>query len=230
MKISVIIPTWNEATTIGSLVRFVLVNGSHSVAEVIVADGASDDDTVSCAIEAGAVTVKCAQRCRAIQMNTGARHATGEILYFVHADVKLIPSFADDLRSAIGEGYHSGCYRYIFDSTKRMLRVNGYFTRFEGLMCRGGDQTLFVNRPVFNEVGGFNEYFSIMEDYDLISRLRRKYRFKIIPKNVIVSARKYETNSWLRVQLANLTVFIMYFLRQPPCKMKSFYKKVLRYR
>lgn len=230
MKISVIIPTWNEAAVIGPLVRFILVNGPDSIAEVIVVDGASDDDTVQRAKQAGALILTCLERCRAVQMNTGIKYATGEILYFIHADVKLIPSFAVDVIEAIREGYDSGCYRYAFDSTKPMLRINGYFTRFEGIMCRGGDQTLFVTRSAFDHLGGFNEDFSIMEDYDFISRLRKKYRFKIIPKNVIVSARKYDTNSWLRVQLANLTVFIMYFLRRPPQKMKLFYKRVLRYR
>jgi rSAM/selenodomain-associated transferase 2 len=230
VKISVIIPTWNEAASIGPLVRYVLGHGSDSIAEVIVVDGASDDDTLERATQAGAFTLNCPERCRAIQMNTGAKYATGEILYFIHADVKLIPSFAVDVMEAIREGYDSGCYRYAFDSTKYILRINGYFTRFEGLMCRGGDQTLFVTRSAFDGLDGFDGNFSIMEDYDFISRLRKKYRFKIIPKNVIVSARKYETNSWLRVQLANLSVFIMYFLRRPPRKMQLFYKRVLRYR
>ena len=230
MKISVIIPTWNEEATIGPLVHFILTHGLKAIAEVIVVDGQSDDRTVERAKQEGAIAVLAKERCRAIQMNAGAKHASGDVLYFLHADVKLIPSFADDVIKAINEGYDSGCYRYVFDSENRMLKINGYFTRFEGLMCRGGDQTLFITRSAFHDLNGFNESFSIMEDYDFISRLRKKYRFKIIPKNVLVSARKYETNSWLRVQLANLSVFIMFFLKRPPRKMKLFYQKALRYR
>lgn len=230
MKISVIIPTWNEGERIGALVTFILQYGSSSIAEVIVADGSSTDNTVEKAQRSGAFTIPCSQRSRAVQMNAGAKHATGEILYFIHADIKLIPSFAEDLLKSVKEGYPCGCYRYVFDSTNPMLRINGYCTRFEGIMCRGGDQTLFVTKLAFEDISGFNEFFSIMEDYDFIIRLRKKYRFKIIPKNVIVSARKYETNSWLRVQMANLSVFIMFFLRQHPERMRLFYKKVLRYR
>ena len=162
--------------------------------------------------------------------NLGAKYATGKLLYFVHADVKLIPSFAGDIIQAVNEGFDSGCYRYVFDSDNKMLRINGYFTRFDRIMCRGGDQTLFVTKTVFDALGGFDEHFTIMEDYDFIIRLRKQYSFKIIPKNIKVSARKYETNSWLRVQLANLIVFIMFFLKRSPEQMKSVYKKMLDYR
>lgn len=228
MNISVIIPTWNEKKNIGQLVRYICDHGGDAICEVIVVDAGSDDDTVIMAGQAGAKVVSCLQRSRALQMNLGARYAKGEILYFIHADVKLIPSFKDDIFQSIAEGFQAGCYRYVFDSDNRMLRINGYFTRFDRIMCRGGDQTLFISRPAFDDLAGFNEYFSIMEDYDFIIRLRKKYRFKIIPKNVTVSARKYETNSWLRVQVANLFVFIMFFLQRPPEEMKSVYKKMLR--
>jgi len=131
---------------------------------------------------------------------------------------------------AIGEGYPSGCYRYVFDSDNVMLKVNGYCTRFDRLMCRGGDQTLFITASAFKMLQGYNEHFTIMEDYDFLIRLRKKYRFKIIPKNIVVSARKYETNSWLRVQFANLIVFSMFFLGKHPETMRAVYKRLLKYR
>jgi rSAM/selenodomain-associated transferase 2 len=230
LRITVIIPTWNEAENIATLVKFIVKHGASALAEVIVVDGNSEDNTVQMAKEAGALTICSAARSRAQQMNEGAKHATGDVLYFIHADVKLIPCFTQDILTAIGEGFHSGCYRYVFDSNSRMLKINSYFTRFDRIMCRGGDQTLFVAKDVFNDLRGFNETYTIMEDYDFIIRLRKTFRFKIIPKEITVSARKYETNSWLRVQLANLTVFMMFFLRQPPERMRSLYKRLLRYR
>jgi rSAM/selenodomain-associated transferase 2 len=230
MKISVIIPTRNEAGLINPLVKFILTHGAGAIAEVIVADGSSDDDTVRLAQDAGAIVLMNSGKSRATQMNAGAKYSTGEILYFVHADVKLIPSFVDDIKSCIENAYDAGCYRYVFDSSSLMLKINGYCTRFGGIMCRGGDQTIFVTKAAFIDVGGFNPVYSIMEDYDFIIRLRKKYRFKIIPKNIVVSARKYETNSWLRVQLANLSVFMMFFSGQSPEKMKKFYNQILRYR
>jgi rSAM/selenodomain-associated transferase 2 len=230
LTISVIIPTWNESQNIGGLVTFLRQHGGQLVREVIVVDGSSTDDTLLAAERAGAVTLRCAFRSRAAQMNLGAQKATGEILYFIHADVKLIPSFAFDIVNEIENGFHAGCYRYVFDSDHPLLKINGYCTRFDRIMCRGGDQTLFVTATVFKTLRGFNEYFTIMEDYDFLIRLRKKNRFKIIPKSIVVSARKYETNSWLRVQFANFVVFMMFFMGKHPDAMRAVYKRLLKYR
>ena len=63
-------------------------------------------------------------------------------------------------------------------------------------MSRGGDQTLFITRALFAQLGGFNERFVVMEDFEIIQRIRRQARFLIVPQDVLVSARKYETNGW----------------------------------
>jgi rSAM/selenodomain-associated transferase 2 len=230
MKISVIIPTVNEASLIFSLVESVLATGGIAVMEVIVVDGGSTDGTVTEAKKAGAIVLNCCKSSRASQMNLGAKNATGDVLYFLHADVKIPTSFVTDILKAYDEGYEAGCYRFKFDSSKIMLKFNSYCTRFNGIMCRGGDQTLFITKTLFLKLGGFNEYYTIMEDYDLIQRIREHGKFKIIPENVLVSARKYEKNSWLRVQSANFIVFMMYFLKKHPSQMKKAYRKMLNYR
>ncbi|MGE0590234.1 MAG: TIGR04283 family arsenosugar biosynthesis glycosyltransferase [Cyclobacteriaceae bacterium] len=230
MQISVIIPTFNEDQNIGQLVDFILVHGQGIVSEVIVVDGNSTDSTVEVAVEAGARVLRCATKSRAAQMNLGASEATGHILYFVHADIKLVDSFVTDISEALNSGFDAGCYRYKFDSKKSILKFNAYFTRFNRIMCRGGDQTLFIKRNVFEALGRFNERFVIMEDYDLIRRIQKRYKFRIIPKSILVSDRKYHSNSWLRVQLANLTIFMMYLSGVSPQKMARYYKKLLDYR
>jgi len=227
LEISVIIPTFNEEGNIHQLVSFIIKNKTGLIKEVIVVDGRSEDQTVSMAQQSGAKTIISPIRSRAIQMNLGAKHATGDIFYFVHADVKLIDSFATDIYKAVQSGYPSGCYCYRFDSKSWLLKTNAYCTRFTGIMYRGGDQTLFIERKSFEILKGFDETFVIMEDYDLIQRIRKKYRFKIIPKRITVSSRKYKSNSWLRIQIANLTIFTMYFLKQPSKKMASLYKRML---
>ena len=229
MKISVVIPTFNEGENVGPLVNFLLLHGKDLVKEIIVVDAQSEDRTVSVARQSGAIVKETPCRSRAIQMNLGARQSSGEILYFVHADVKLIESFATDILEAIQSGYSSGCYRYQFDSNNWLLKANAYCTRFNGIMCRGGDQTLFITRALFNTLNGFDESFVIMEDYNIIQRIRKNHRFRIIPKYITVSSRKYNSNSWLRVQIANLTIFIMYFLKRPSKKMASLYKRMLNY-
>lgn len=230
MTISIIIPTFNEAENITGLVTFIRHLEYEEVQEILVVDGGSKDDTVRLAREAGAVVMVSDQRSRAAQMNLGAKRAKGDILYFVHADVRLLSSFVTDISESLDQGFQSGCYRYIFDSNKFLLKVNAYFTRFDAIMCRGGDQTLFVRKSIFNLLGGYDESYTIMEDYNFILRLRKEYKFKVIQKDIIVSARKYEMNSWFRVQIANLSVFMMFFFRRSPGEMKQIYKILLTYR
>ncbi len=230
MTISVIIPALNEAQYIAQRIEFIRKFGGEAVIEVIVSDGQSLDETRSLAAAAGAQVLISPTQSRAAQMNLGAQQAKGQVLYFVHADVQLLPSFVQDIHEVFEAGYAAGCYRYRFDIDRIMLKVMAFFTRFDGIMCRGGDQTLCVKKEIFLALRGFDEYYSIMEDYDFILRLKKNHKFKVIQKEVMVSARKYEMNSWLRVQSSNLIIFIMFFLKRPPDEMKKMYKKLITYR
>ncbi|AEI47207.1 TIGR04283 family arsenosugar biosynthesis glycosyltransferase [Runella slithyformis] len=232
MRISVIIPTFNEEKNIGPLVEYLRNEGGDALQEIIVADGGSHDKTVETAQGAGAVVVISPQKSRAAQMNCGASLATADLLYFVHADARPPRGFAADIQAAIAEGYASGCYRFRFDSDKTILKLNNYLTHLNILTARGGDQTLFMTRPLFEELHGFDEYYVIMEEYDLLRRLWNKNRklFKIIPKDVFVSARKYDTNSWARVQLANLVAMTLFRCGTHPARIADTYRKLLNYR
>lgn len=193
-------------------------------------DGGSTDTTTEEAQWAGARVVLAPRPGRAAQMNHAARLAKGDVLYFVHADVTINPDYVSDIKWAIRDGYESGCYRFRFDSNNTLLRFNSYGTRFEGLYSRGGDQTLFVTRSLFDRIGGFNEQFVIMEDFDIIRRIHKVARFLVIPKDVVVSARKYQTNSWLRVQVANLTAVVLFRCNVAPTRIARTYKLLLNYR
>lgn len=229
--ISVIIPTLNEETNVGRLVKFLYKYGRRYVLDVIVVDGGSADNTVQVAEAAGAVLVT-SPKGRAQQMNAGAARAAGEVLYFVHADTQVAESFADDIAQAVQEGYQAGGYRFRFDSDRWLLRINSYCTRFDALFVRGGDQTLFVTSALFNSLGGFDERYVIMEEYDFLRKMWKSHRklFKLIPKEVVVSARKYETNSWLSVQLANLVAVLQFKMGRNPQYIAHLYKKMLNNR
>lgn len=230
MTISIIIPTYTEEANIGRLVRELRQYGGQSVVQILVVDANSPDDTATIAEQAGATVLLSPKPGRAAQMNFGAAHATGDILYFVHADVGINPDFVTDIEAGVRAGCDAGCYRFRFDSEKPMLQLNSYGTRFSGLMSRGGDQTLFITRTLFDRLGGFDESFVVMEDFEIIIRIRQVARFLIIPKDVLVSARKYGTNSWLRVQVANLTAFALFFLKTPPARIARTYKAMLNHR
>ena len=203
MKISIIIPAFNEPENIVSIIRFLQKNSKGIVAQIIISDGGSTDNTLSLAISAGAVAIISPQKGRAAQMNYGAAMATGDILYFVHADTLPPQSFTEDIIGAVNKGYDFGRYRTRFDSSKFLLKINAWFTRFNWFICYGGDQTLFITRKLFEHSGGFKNELLIMEEYEFAERLMKQGRYKIFNDTALVSARKYDGRSWLKVQLAN---------------------------
>lgn len=229
MKVSVIIPTYNEAGSIERLLNHLQKYGDKRLHEIIVVDGGSSDGTVEIIQRNNAICIVLDKKGRAAQMNAGYRCSTGDLLYFIHADSLPPPSYLEDLFEAVKSGYEAGCYRFRFDSDRLLLKVNSWFTRFDRIMCRGGDQTLFITRNLFKKLGGFSDDFLIMEDYDLIQKIQRETSFWIIPKNVIVSSRKYEHNPYFRVNFANLVIFVMYFCGARQQTMISAYKSLIYY-
>ncbi len=202
-KISIIIPTYNEAESIGKLIAYLQLQGSNAVAEIIISDGGSVDETLAIAEKSGAVALISPQKGRAAQMNYGAAKASGNILYFVHADSFPPVNFAADIIDAVNNCFDFGRYRTKFDSSKLLLKINAWFTRFNWFICYGGDQTLFVTKAVFEKSGGFKNEMLIMEEYEFCNRLMKENLYKIFADTALVSARKYEGRSWLKVQLAN---------------------------
>lgn len=230
MMLSVIIPAYNECEHIAGLVEYLKCEMSDGTGEIIVSDGGSVDNTIALAAGSGAIATSSPIKGRAGQMNHAASLARGDVYYFVHADTRPPQSFAKDIAEAIAQGYNCGSYRFRFDKNRGMLRLNSFFTRFNYLFFRGGDQSIFVTKALWQEVGSYNEDMLIMEDYDFLARIWSEGRFKLIPKDTIVSARKYDTNSWLRVQLANLKVVRMYRRGASQQAMIDAYRKALNYR
>ena len=137
--------------------------------------------------------------------------------------------FEEDIKKFVKKGVDVGCYRFQFDKKALPLKFNAWWTRFDFMFCRGGDQTLFVKKSVFNELKGFNPEYVIMEDFDFIRRARKHFKFKIIPKDVLVSARKYKHNSYFKVNAVNLWSYWTFMLGGSPERIKMNYKKWLKF-
>lgn len=230
MNLSIIIPTLNEAENIERLVNR-LRSCSHSkFSEIIVVDAGSVDNTQELARKAGATVLLSPRKGRAPQMNFGVKHSKGDILYFVHGDSLPPEDYYQSIKTNIKNGSQIGGFRFKFESDKKILAFNNWTTQFNKIFVRGGDQTMFIQRDLFEELNGFDENFQIMEEYDFIERAQKKTPYIVIQKDVLVSARKYDTNSWLRVQTANVIVFSMYRLGCSQDRMVSTYKRILDYR
>lgn len=229
MKISVIIPTFNEETHIGALIDYLRANKGDSDIEVVVVDGNSTDRTAEVIKSKNVLYSVESNSGRAHQLNKGAQLSSGEILYFVHADTFPPSSFTSCIKEAIVKGHESGCCAYTFNSNKVILRLNNFITQLATFVSGGGDQTLFVTRKLFYEVGGFNPEYVIMEDFELTRRLKKKSRFTILKSKALVSARKYNHNSYLRVNVANSIAMIMFWTGTKPQKIHKTYKSLIRH-
>lgn len=192
-RVSVVVPVLDEEARIERELRSLVESGPWH--EVLVVDGGSGDRTIERASSVEGVRVLESTRGRALQMNAGARAATGDVLLFLHADVEL-PS--DALRHVAGAladpEVVAGAFRTwtVPDSPGHplapLLHLADLRSRYTGLPY--GDQALFVRAGVFERVGGFPQQ-PLMEDLEVSRRLRRVGRIRTVPASVRVSGRRF---------------------------------------
>lgn len=205
-------PTLNEGSIISRQIAYLSQMPYPQGHEIIVVDGGSIDGTAAKAVEAGAHVLSCLKRGRAAQMNAGAHHARGATLFFLHADTLPPTHFAEAIEAARIAGYDSGCFRLSFDFSHWLLNFHCWFTRFNVTQFRFGDQGLFVSKKFFDSVGGFNEDLQLMEDQEMVVRLRRVCKFKVLDQPVVTSARKYRTNGVFKTQGVFYLIYFLYTL------------------
>lgn len=228
--ISIIIPAHNEYENLKVLIPYLEGLIANENAEVIVSISSKNSDKTPIENQnAKVLYLKCESSGRALQMNFGAAHANGRVLVFLHADVKPPITFITDIKKAIANKYDAGFFSYRFDKQNFMLNLNASFTAKDGIFTGGGDQCLFIKKEVFDCLGQFNAEQVIMEDFEFFRRMKKnKVNYTIIKKDLIVSARKYESNSYLRVNLSNLLLVLLFNFGYPAPKLKSLHNKLLK--
>ena len=227
MLISIIIPTYNEQQLIVDLINYLSKNGQGYISEIIVANYGYEDETVNNLKDTDAIIVHCKQKSRAIQMNTGAKLAKGDVLYFVHADSYPPITFAEDIITCITKGYDCGRFKTKFSTNSLGLRFNAFFTQFDLFVCYGGDQTFFITNSLFNNLHGYDETYKIMEDYHITTRAKKLGKYCVLQKNCIINTRKYDNNSWWQVMKANKKMIAMYKANENQNVMVTTYKNML---
>lgn len=220
-KISIIIPVLNEANVIQQILNQV----RSSAVEIIVVDGGSRDETVEIVKSLGDRVIHSLPG-RAYQMNAGARAASGEVLLFLHADTRLPDGFAELIHQTLARPKTiAGAFALKIDGRQAGLRWVewGVKVRSRYFQMPYGDQALFLKADTFHHFGGFPE-LPIMEDFELVRRLRRKGKVAIAPASVLTSARRWEKLGVLRTTLLNQVIIAAYLLGVSPARIVRWYR------
>jgi rSAM/selenodomain-associated transferase 2 len=206
MRISVIIPTLNEANHIGPLLSQLR---SQKAFELIVCDGGSYDETVSIARSQGAITIQCRPG-RAVQLSTGSANATGHALFFLHADT-VLPNNALELiaRTLTIAPSASGSFCLAFAHNHPILQFYATCSRINSSWTTYGDQGLFMTRQTYDKIGGYRD-LALLEDIDIQKRARRYGRFVKLPESLITSPRRFLRDGIIMRQILNILIVCGY--------------------
>jgi rSAM/selenodomain-associated transferase 2 len=221
VRISIVIPALNEekgiAATVAALQRL-------KPDQLIIVDGGSTDRTREICESLG-VTLISAKRSRALQMNQGARTATGDILLFLHADTLLPDSALDDVRTAMENSRCvGGRFDVELDGNHWMLCVIGAMISLRSRLTKAatGDQAIFVRREIFEKIGGYLD-IPLMEDIAFSRALKGMGKVACLRSRVITSARRWETEGVWRTIWKMWTLKFLYLLGISPARLKRYY-------
>ena len=241
-KLSIIIPILNEAENIENLLQHLIHNSQpKNISEIIVVDGGSTDGSIelvsgraqsrpnnlSTAFKETKIILLNSQKGRAKQMNLGAENASGTILYFLHADSFPPKHFDKLIINEVENGNLAGCFRLQFNHNHWWLRLASWLTQFHWRACRGGDQSQFITKELFNDIGGFDESYIIYEDNILINELYKRKQFKVINKKLITSARRYEKHGIWKLQYHFWTIYVKKWFGASSEDLHDYHKKYI---
>jgi rSAM/selenodomain-associated transferase 2 len=220
--LSVIIPTLNEEKIIGRTLE-ALSGGSFTSTEVIVADGGSNDATRRIAEEFGARVVIC-ERGRGQQLHTGAQHAKGDTLLFLHADTRCPPQTQELLAKALSDpAVVGGNFAIRFDGQTRAARfMTWFYAKLGKLGLFYGDSGIFVRAAIYHELGGFKP-IPLFEDVDFVQRLRKRGLIVQIPAPVVTSSRRFEDRDFVWTFARWSILQALYWLGVSPRVLNQFY-------
>jgi rSAM/selenodomain-associated transferase 2 len=219
-SISVIIPTLNEAAALPVLITQLQAQGFD---EIIIADASTCDETAAAATRCRALCLPNLPKGRGAQMQAGAAIATGDVVFFLHADSYLPTGAHEAIRAtmldpkAIG-----GSFSLAFDKADWRLAFYAWCSRINLPITTYGDQGLFMARATFEQIGGFKP-MPLLEDLDIQQRLRPLGRFVKLKAPITTSARRFVRRGIVRQQVLNVAIVLAYRLGVSPDTLARWY-------
>jgi glycosyltransferase involved in cell wall biosynthesis len=215
MRTSIVIPTLNEENYVGFALSDI-ARQTRKADEVIVVDGRSHDATASVVERFPWVDLLIGAPPVANQRNLGGRKASGDILVFLDADVRLSETFIEDFLARIEQrDLDIACPLYMpYRSTLLTKGIHAYvnvvFVALQKILPSGAGHCIAVKREVFQQSPGFDPNLRVGEDVALVRRLSEGHRFGIIAKQLLVSDRRYKEEGVLRMLTKILVLSIIF--------------------
>jgi rSAM/selenodomain-associated transferase 2 len=222
LPVSIVVPVLNEAA--GITAALARLRGDFPGCELVAADGGSSDGTAELA--AALARVVRSEPGRAAQMNAGARHARGEVLWFIHADTRVDPGSLGQITEALADpDTVGGGLTLRFDQSSFALRYVAWTSnlRARHLHWVFGDQAMFIRRSVFDALGGFPG-LPLMEDLEMSRRLHRRGRLALLPATATTSARRFTEHGTWRTLAFMQYLKLLYFAGADPQRIGDRYR------
>ena len=197
-KISIIIPTINEANNLPLLLSD--LSTIYKEGEIIIVDCGSEDRTTDLANIYGAKVYQSKERNRGLQLDIGAKNSKGDWLIFLHADTRLTHDWFRKINPVLkGNNNYIFYFKFKINNKKIIFRVLEILVNLRSQFFKQpyGDQGLIIHRTTYFKNNGFRK-IPLMEDIDFLRRLNKK-DLKQLNLPIFISSRKWErTNIFLQ--------------------------------
>lgn len=223
MLISIIIPTLNEAS--GIKPHLAALQPLRQECEIIIVDGGSQDGTQRLAVSLADRLIE-SPKGRARQMNTGAKHALGGVLLFLHADTYLPDNALSRIREGINDGACWGRFDIELTGSSSMFNVIAQMMNWRSKLTAiaTGDQALFVTRQAFDQIGHFPD-IELMEDIAISKKLKKLGKPFCLKEKAVSSGRRWEKFGLLRTILLMWWLRTLYFFGMSPMHLSKLYSR-----
>ena len=210
-KISIIIPTINEANNLPLLLSD--LSSIQKEGEIIIVDSGSEDKTIDIANIYGAKVFISKERNRGLQLDIGAKNSKGEWLIFLHADTRLTHDWFKKINSFL-KGNKNSIYYFEFkiNHKKIIYRVLEILVNFRSKFFKQpyGDQGLIIHRTTYFKNNGFRK-IPLIEDIDFndspFNHLLLKCQFLIAWRKILVLSHFLEL-----IKIGKFNCFKSFFL------------------
>ena len=220
--LSIIIPSLNEEDNLIKLIDCIK-NIHLEKYEIIVVEGGNDSQIRKNFKKYREVKIFNNDKGRAKQLNKGSKMARYNWLYFLHSDCIPPKNFKEIIYKSMIDTNQASCFKLRFKPTNFFLSLSARATKYNNIFCRGGDQSLLIHKNLFFLCGGFDENYNVCEDINLITKIYKKGKFKIMDAYIITDSRRFSKNGTLKLLIHFGVIHLLHYLKFSPKALYRYY-------